>query len=117
LPCGVDNETGVINRAVWGFGLDAQDVECHPLSDVRLLGHRLACWPAVREMVLEAARALSPFRMQHWDVAMTRRGPVVMEMNFIGGVEGTQFHGPPGLYTEQYRSFAAGHKYPEKDSL
>ncbi|MCP4570878.1 MAG: hypothetical protein GY838_00875 [bacterium] len=117
LPCAVDNETGVITKAIWGMGLDAEEVETHPISGVKVLGYRFECWPEVRDMVLRAARAMSPFRMQHWDIAMTTRGPVVMEMNFIGGVEGTQFHGPPGLYTEQYLSFAADHKYPVKDSM
>lgn len=117
VPCGIDNETGAVTKAIWGLGLDAEEVEKHPISGVKLAGYTFDCWPAMKEMVLDAARAMSPFRMQHWDIAMTQRGPVVLELNFIGGVEGTQFHGPPGLYTEQYCSFAAGHMYPEKDSL
>lgn len=117
LPCAIDCETGVIIKAIWGMGLDAQEVEAHPISGVKVLGYRFETWPEIREMVLRAARAMSPFRMQHWDIAMTTRGPVVMEMNFIGGVEGTQFFGPPGLYTDQYTSFAADHKYPVKDSI
>lgn len=111
VPCGIDNATGEIHAALWKFGLDAVEVENHPVSGVRLRGYRFACWPSVREMVIEAARAMSPFRMQHWDVAMTTRGPVIMEMNFIGSVELCQIFGPPGLYSDQYTSFAADHMF------
>ncbi|MCP4570879.1 MAG: hypothetical protein GY838_00880 [bacterium] len=111
---GIDVATGVIDRVQWKSGLDAEELVDHPVSGVRLKGHVLACWPDLSRMVLEAARAMSPFRMQHWDVAMTTRGPVVMEMNFIGDVAGCQLFGPPGLYSQQYTSFAADHMWPSE---
>jgi hypothetical protein len=106
----VDLETGRLRRILNSVGPDLAWITEHPTTGVRLDGVALEAWPQVTEMVMQAARALSPFRMQHWDIAQTRRGPVVMEMNFIGSVIPLQIHGPPGIYTEQYRSFASTQK-------
>jgi hypothetical protein len=86
-------------------------VDTHPASGQQLLGRKIEGWPQLRELALDAARAWSPFRMQHWDIALTRRGPVLMEMNFIGGIAACQLHGPPGLYTDQYLTFRETQSY------
>lgn len=106
----VDLETGRLHRILSAIGPDIEWITEHPATGVRLDGVELEAWPQVEAMALEAARSLSPFHMQHWDIAQTRRGPVVMEMNFIGSVIPLQIHGPPGIFTEQFRSFAATQK-------
>jgi hypothetical protein len=45
-------------------------------------------------------------------LTLTPRGPVIMEMNFIGDIVACQIHGPPGIYTKQYLSFRDTHTYP-----
>ncbi len=106
----VDPETGRISRVVKAGGPFYEYSPRHPETGARLEGHVIAGWPEFLDIMREAAMALSPFRMQHWDVALTTRGPVLMEMNFHGAEDLLQMHGPPGVYDEQYLSFAAEHR-------
>ena len=108
--CGITPDTGEIYSTLVSPGLHAGFPTHHPDTGARILGHRFTEWPALLDMVRIASRAMSPFRMQHWDIALTNRGPVILEMNYIGNVGGCQFHGPPGLYSEQYLSFRETHK-------
>lgn len=109
ISCNLNPETGEITLALAGAGLDRVEVTNHPASGTPLVGHRIDGWKSIRELALQASKAMSPFRMQHWDFALTPRGPVIMEMNFIGDVTACQVHGPPGIYTEQYLTFRASH--------
>jgi len=105
LFCRVDLDTGEILSAMGHGGPHPEYHTTHPTTGAEIVGHRIECWQELRDVVRDGARAMSPFRMQHWDFALTRRGPVVLEMNFIGDVAGCQLYGPPGLYTEQYLTF------------
>lgn len=101
----VDIATGRIHRVIDRAGPRMSFRTHHPQSGERLEDYVIPGWSEMVDMILTASRAFSPFRMQHWDAAFTTRGPVLLELNFIGDVEPLQVHGPPGLYTEQYRTF------------
>lgn len=111
VSCGLRPETGEIFLALSGMGFDRREVTQHPITGAQLVGHKIVGWDSLRAVALEASRAMSPFRMQHWDFALTTRGPVIMEMNVIGNVTAVQRHGPPGMYTDQYLSFRRTHAY------
>ena len=108
IACPISKE-GYIKRAISSVGVNAIEIDIHPDTGIPLIEKKIIGWPALIEMVTQASRAMSPFRMQHWDIALTQRGPVIMEMNFIGSVAGCQIGGPPGLYSEQYLSFRQTH--------
>ena len=106
----VDPATGRISRAIRSEGPFYEYSPHHPETGFPLEGHVLAGWPQVLDLMHAAALAMAPFRMQHWDVALTTRGPVLMEMNVHGDEGGLQLHGPPGALDEQYLSFAREHR-------
>ena len=110
LSASIDWRRGRIEHVIGSPGPDMHPEPRHPETGALLEGHMIEGWDEVVDLVFTAARALSPFRMQHWDLALTTRGPVLLEMNFIGDIEPLQMHGPPGAYTEQYRSFAEKEK-------
>jgi hypothetical protein len=45
-----------------------------------------------------------------WGRAFTKRGPTLLELSFIGDIEVFQIFGPPGIFTEQFRTFYATQK-------
>jgi len=106
----VDPDTGRISNVVTSTGPFYEYSEYHAETGARIEGVLIEDWPRFLELMHEAAMAMSPFRMQHWDVALTTRGPVLMEMNVHGAEDLLQMHGPPGVYDEQYLSFARDHK-------
>lgn len=111
ISCGLRPDTGEIFRALTNMGFERQEVTHHPVTREALVGRHIEGWSSLQALAMESARAFSPFRMQHWDFALTTRGPVILEMNHIGNVTAVQRHGPPGLYTEQYLSFRDTHTY------
>jgi hypothetical protein len=109
--CGaVDVESGRIHTVLSSLGPDRALAPVHPDTGARLEGHRLRGWDEVLALMDRVGRALSPFRMQHWDLALTTRGPVLLDLNVEASVIPLQMHGPPGVYTPTYREFAATHR-------
>ncbi len=53
----------------------------HPVTDAAVEGRRLATWPAVRALALDAHRAFAERVLVGWDVASTPDGPVLLEGN------------------------------------
>jgi hypothetical protein len=47
-------------------------------------------------------------KIHHWDIALTDRGPQILELNDIGGTQIPQMHGR-GLLTEATRDFLKRH--------
>ena len=43
-------------------------------------------------------------RIHHWDFALTDQGPMILELNDLGGTEIAQVHGH-GLLTKETRGF------------
>lgn len=52
-----------------------------PLTGAPVRGRVLPDWEAARRLVVEAAPHFLPYRALGWDVALTPRGPVVVEAN------------------------------------
>lgn len=85
LLAALDAPSGRVLRVVQGTGSDQTEPERHPDTGRPLAGIGLPDWQAALELCLEAARLLPGLRMQAWDVALTDRGPVLVEVN-IGGI-------------------------------
>lgn len=110
LSSRIDPVKGCFQDVICSAGPDRRSQPVHPDTGERIEGFPIKDWPQLLELVFTAARAFSPFRMQHWDLSLTTRGPVLLEMNYVGDIEPLQMHGPPGACTEQYLSFAATHQ-------
>lgn len=80
----VDPETGTMRRAIRAApsGIGVTEVTCHPCTGQNLVGHRFPAWAETRRVISESAALFYPIRLVGWDVAITDRGPVIVEGNY-----------------------------------
>ena len=65
---------------------------------MRLSGFELPDWRQAVETLPVGAGDFPQLRLQHWDVALTDRGPVILELNVEGGLRTHQIvDAGPGL--------------------
>ncbi len=84
ILAGVDRNTGEVVRAIRGTGLEMETVTKHPDSKKPLIGMAVPDWQQLVDLAFEASALFPGIDMQAWDIAVTDRGPVLMEIN-IGG--------------------------------
>lgn len=107
LLAGVDPITGHVYRVVQGVGLSLKHIERHPKTGKQILGFKIPAWKEIREHCLLAARSVPMLQWQHWDVALTDDGPVILELNCEGGVLAIQIGSGSGLNDPKFRTFMA----------
>jgi hypothetical protein len=81
----IDLESGIISRAVRSTGGDLAINEPHPDTRRSVVGTPIPDWEYLVNLMKRAAPVFAGIRTQSWDIALTDRGPVVLEVNF-GGV-------------------------------
>ena len=76
-----------------------QECFVHPGSDIFMLGREIPFWTDVIAIVKEAASLLPQVRFIGWDVAITDRGPAIIEGNQRPGAQLIEYQGTEkGLY-------------------
>ena len=106
LIANVDLKTGEVSRMVDNYWPDTQVLESHPVTGALVRGMRLPDWERILE-ICHLGGALFPLmKIHHWDFALTRQGPLILELNDIGGI--AQLFGG-GLLTEYTREFLKRH--------
>ena len=108
IIAGVDLASGRIQRIVRGIGWDNFIVERHPDTGILFGDLRLPDWRTTCSLCLENAALLPGLRLQHWDVALTDRGPVVLEVNVEGGMRTHQIVQQRGIYGVRLQKLFAG---------
>jgi hypothetical protein len=98
----IDAEDGRILRAVSGVGLEQLLHDSHPDTGERLVGAVIPRWTEARRLCLEAAVNLPGLRTQSWDLAITRGGPVLVEVNNGGSLNLPQIAHGRGLLDGRY---------------
>jgi hypothetical protein len=101
LLAAVDARSGRVERVINGVGTRLRVVPVHPERGERLEGLELPDWQAVRQLCLTAASALPGLRLQHWDIALSDAGPVILEVNVEGSMDLHQLAGASGVWDEQ----------------
>ena len=96
---------GRVSRVIQGTGADQVELERHPDTEQPLVGATLPDWTALTGLCLRAARAFPGLRMQAWDIALTERGPVLVEVNIGGDFNLPQLAHATGLMDERFRAF------------
>ena len=81
----VDPMTGVVQRVVDDVYPRLAEVTHHPDSGKPLTGMQLPDWQAMREMVVEASRLWGQLPLLGWDIALTDKGPLAVEVEGNGG--------------------------------
>ena len=76
-----------------------QECFVHPGSDIFMLGREIPFWTDIIAIVKEAAGLLPQVRFIGWDVAITDRGPAIIEGNQRPGAQLIEYQGTEkGLY-------------------
>jgi hypothetical protein len=105
LLCALDRERGIITRATVGAGIDQAEVERHPETGAVLAGSPVPGWTELVALVLAGAQVLEQTPWLGWDVAMTDKGPVLVEVNDAPDVALPQMADRRGILDEQMQRF------------
>lgn len=100
----VDERTGRVTRVVSGVGIDQVQHTHHPDTGMSLVGMTLPRWREAVDTCLEASACMPGLRTQSWDVAITERGPVLIEVNSKGNFSGPQIASGKGFRDEVYEA-------------
>lgn len=96
----IDTDTGGIERVVtglWPMGSECLD---HPDTNAPLVGAHLPDWSQAISLCRNAALLFPGLGLQHWDVAFSEHGPVLMELNTEADLGIPQFLGRKAFVTE-----------------
>lgn len=104
LLADVNLETGEVSRMIGGFWPNTQIYLNHPFSGQSVSGFKLPGWKKVVDACKQAGAVFPLMKIHHWDFALTDQGPIILELNDLGGTEIAQVHGH-GLLTEGTREF------------
>ena len=104
LLADVNLETGEVSRMIGGLWPKTQVFLNHPFSGQSVEGFRLPGWKKIVEACQRAGAVFPLMKIHHWDFALTDQGPMILELNDLGGTEIAQVHGN-GLLTEETREF------------
>src|SRR5262249_30298180 len=96
LVAALDVGSGEGQRVYEGWGVEQRGIERHPDTNAELEGLVLPDWADGLELALRASRAFAAMPLQTWDLALTDRGPVMVELNDVSG-HPCQVVGPPGM--------------------
>jgi hypothetical protein len=101
---GVDPASGRVGPIIDYQGLIVELPGAARLTD----GFVLPDWEQALALCRRAAAVFPLMRIQHWDVALTDRGPCLLEVNDIGAIAGLQCFGR-GLLTDRMRALLRSH--------
>jgi hypothetical protein len=96
---------GTVTRVIGSTGLAMREVDQHPDTGTAFHGVVLPDWQAVLETCRQAGAVMSGMRIQNWDVALSDRGPLLMEVNFRGDLDLTQMAGGIGVADPDWHRF------------
>ena len=99
LACDVEPRTGVVLRARTKDPLGTTDYTDHPDTGSGIVGETLPGWDDVLDLARACSAVFAPVRYQSMDVAITPRGPVLIEINTGGGFDLPQLASGRGFLT------------------
>jgi hypothetical protein len=103
--CNVDPNNGEILNIITSDGPDLISNDIHPETGADIIGMKLPHWDRLLEIGTLAARLFAPVRYQSLDVALTKDGPVIIEINTGGGFGLPQNASGKGLLTDEVMQF------------
>jgi hypothetical protein len=81
LVAPVDLECGLLHHAICLNTGTPELVSAHPLTGASLSQIQIPDWPAIKALVTESAAKLNFLPCIGWDIGLTDKGPVVIEIN------------------------------------
>ena len=98
----INIETGKFDRAVLKTADGITELQADDAEGQGLFEFTLPEFEKAKECVLEASRFLPGVRVQSWDVAVTTKGPVLLEVNFGGDLNLWQLSSDSGVMDKNY---------------
>jgi hypothetical protein len=77
----IDIETGVVNGPGVYSDITRKDVSVHPITGIPVVGFQVPYWSEILDMMQKAARQVPENRSIGWDIAVTEKGPELIEGN------------------------------------
>ena len=105
ITAGIKLDSGRVMRSVQGAGWRNIPVTRHPDTGAVLEGYQLPGWNEIRTLCLDLPGLFPELRLQHWDIALTDRGPVVLEVNVSGGMRTHQIVRQRGIFCQRLARF------------
>jgi hypothetical protein len=110
LIAGIDMDTGRVLRMVQGVGWKNRVVTHHPdtgadLDKAGFTDRRLPGWKEAKALCLKYADLFPGLHLQHWDIALTDRGPLILEINVEGGMRTHQIVQQRGIVGPELTKF------------
>jgi hypothetical protein len=84
----VDVETGEFGR--YATSMVGELFEKHPDTQFFFRDHKILYWNEIKEFVEDCAKKLAQFSYLGWDIAITKKGPIVIEVNYGFSLDGLQ---------------------------
>lgn len=98
-------QTGRVESLI-GAGWPWPEVhERHPDTGAAVAGFVIPDWHEAVALTLEAATAFPGARVQGWDVALTDRGPVLLELNAPADLDIVQLAADTGFWDDEFDAF------------
>jgi hypothetical protein len=96
IAAGVDSPSGQLSSAS-NLGMDAKLgwLDRHPDTGAQITGRRLPLWRETATLAIAAHRSFADRVLVGWDIAITERGPIVVEGNSSPDLDILQRFGPP----------------------
>jgi hypothetical protein len=113
----IDPQSGRVGRPFSGLGRELRYFDQHPDTGRTLTGTILPDWEGAVRLCTQATASVPGIPMQAWDIALTSRGPVILEVNVNGGMRLPQLTRQAGLYNDEMRNFLASYGFPRKGVL
>lgn len=98
----INTDDGSVERAVLKTEEDAVLLERSKEKQSEILDFKIPRFSEAKRVVLEAARFLPAVRVQSWDVAITDKGPVLLEVNFGGDLNLYQLSSGKGVMSPDF---------------
>lgn len=115
LLAALNIETGIVQRVVRGLGAGQQHFDRHPDTDHMLVGWTFPDWDQVRDLARTCACVFPGVAIQSWDIALTDRGPVVIELNSGGDPLLVQLAHDVGIFDSTFREVLSHRRGPSAD--
>lgn len=110
IACAVEVAAGTIKTVTRRDDPVINFMDDHPEVS-GLMGMTLPCWDELIDLNARAAKLFARIRYQSTDIAITPRGPVIVELNYGGAFDLPQYTNGKGLLTPEVRSFFEEYGY------
>lgn len=97
-------ENGSLSDAVTACWPFAEYKSEHDVTNRKYKQFKIPDWENVKSSVERTSRFFTDIKILHWDIILTNDGPVILELNDIGGTDILQMH-EKGLIDETLRAF------------